>query len=305
MNNIMNENTGESQTTQTPEPAAEDTREKLQSDRDGARARHGKIGALPADIRSELNRRLERGEGGPELLAWLNGLPEVVEILKDNFGGLPINKQNLSAWRKGGYLEWQTRQELTEAAAALTQGAREVTQTFSARELADNLAITVAAQFARLLNRWDGEPDPKFEAKLQILRRLTRDVVQLQRSIHQADKQNKEAELFVVDEEERVKQAYQKELLAPIWAVKEAASYATLFRDYPAAETVGTYLACVKNGLTVNPMSLDRLFGPVKTRRVKPGQGKSAPVKPDPEQPSRPEEPSEAAPPAEAPAKDD
>ena len=39
--------------------------------------RNGKIAKLPSTIRDDLNCRMEKGEDGPELLAWLNGLPEV------------------------------------------------------------------------------------------------------------------------------------------------------------------------------------------------------------------------------------
>ena len=35
----------------------------------------GKIARLPVEIREELNRRLENGQGGPEILPWLNSSP--------------------------------------------------------------------------------------------------------------------------------------------------------------------------------------------------------------------------------------
>ncbi len=193
MNDTMNGNQ-DAPATETPHPPADDLREKLQSDRNSARLRHGKIAALPPKIRRELNFRLERGQRGPALLDWLNALPKVIRSLKENFDGQPITKQNLSAWRQGGYVEWQMRQELAEAAGSLSHTTQEVTKTLPNRALADNLATMVAAQYARLLNRWDGEPDPKFEAKLHVLRRLSRDVVQLQKSIHQAALQNIEVQ---------------------------------------------------------------------------------------------------------------
>ncbi len=75
-------------------------------------ARTGKIARLPRDIREELNERLERSEASPHLLAWLNGLKEVKKLLRDEFDGVPISKQNLSEWRQGGFQEWLVRQEL-------------------------------------------------------------------------------------------------------------------------------------------------------------------------------------------------
>jgi hypothetical protein len=83
--------------------------------------RNGKIGRLPRDIRRELNQRLERSEQSPQLLGWLNALPEVQEIVKNDFAGAPISKQNLSQWRLGGFQEWLARQDLCEEAGDLTR----------------------------------------------------------------------------------------------------------------------------------------------------------------------------------------
>jgi hypothetical protein len=66
----------------------------------------GKIGRLPKEIREQLNHRLENGEIGKELIRWLNSLPEVQKILADLFGGRAIREQNLSEWRKRGYVNW-------------------------------------------------------------------------------------------------------------------------------------------------------------------------------------------------------
>lgn len=44
----------------------------------------GKIARLPRDVRDQLNRRLENGEGGASLVAWLNSLPGVKKALKRN-----------------------------------------------------------------------------------------------------------------------------------------------------------------------------------------------------------------------------
>lgn len=69
-------------------------------------ARVGKIARLPVDVREELCRRIREGQLGPQLLPWLNELEDVKEVLGMFFGGQPINAQNLSDWRQGGYKEW-------------------------------------------------------------------------------------------------------------------------------------------------------------------------------------------------------
>jgi hypothetical protein len=75
--------------------------------------RCGKIARLPQDIREELNQRLElEDETETALAEWLNGLPEVQEVLKEFFGGQPIRQQNVSEWRLGGFVEWQMHREL-------------------------------------------------------------------------------------------------------------------------------------------------------------------------------------------------
>lgn len=74
-------------------------------------ARIGKIARLPAAVREALNKRLRDGEPGPTLLPWLNAQPEVAAVLSEHFSGQPINAQNLSDWRTGGYQEWLTQQD--------------------------------------------------------------------------------------------------------------------------------------------------------------------------------------------------
>src|SRR5580704_13765434 len=127
-------------------------------------ARNGKIARLPREIRNELNQRLERSEPGPKLLAWLNALEEVKELLKEEFDGAPISKQNLSEWRKGGFREWLARRDLCEDAQDVAECAEEMDRQVDG-VLADSAATVLAARFGSLITNWDGEVDEKFEAK--------------------------------------------------------------------------------------------------------------------------------------------
>ena len=72
-------------------------------------ARIGKIARLPGGIRSQLNSRLQDNVEGKQIVQWLNSLPEVQKVLAKNFDGRPINEQNLTDWRQGGYEEWLAR----------------------------------------------------------------------------------------------------------------------------------------------------------------------------------------------------
>ena len=58
--------------------------------------RNGKIARLPALVREELNVRLDEGEPGRDLVAWLNALPKVQAIVNKYFQGYAVTEQNLS-----------------------------------------------------------------------------------------------------------------------------------------------------------------------------------------------------------------
>jgi hypothetical protein len=83
--------------------------------------RKGKIASLPLAIRTELNRRLDDGARGPQLLAWLNTQAEVLEVLDQLWGEQPINAQNLTEWRQGGYQDWIRRREKVENLKVLSE----------------------------------------------------------------------------------------------------------------------------------------------------------------------------------------
>lgn len=82
-------------------------------------ARQGKIARLPSAIRRQLNERLQDGALGPEILAWLNGLPEVRAVLAAHFDGADIEAANLSNWRQGGYLDYLRETEREERIRSL------------------------------------------------------------------------------------------------------------------------------------------------------------------------------------------
>src|SRR5579864_9223484 len=82
----------------------------------------GKIASLPAPIQEQLNQRLQNAETAKTLLPWLNSLPETKALLKSQFDGAPITKQNLSDHRNQGFRDWLDRQHALEFASALNDG---------------------------------------------------------------------------------------------------------------------------------------------------------------------------------------
>ena len=69
-------------------------------------ARVGKIARLPDDIREVINRRLKDGHPAKDIVAWLNEQPTVKAVLEKEFDGEPITEVNMTAWKSGGYVEW-------------------------------------------------------------------------------------------------------------------------------------------------------------------------------------------------------
>lgn len=83
-------------------------------------ARSGKIARMPSSIREQVNQRLQDGEPGSKIIAWLHTLPEVLAVLDEQFAEEPVSPQNLSEWRKGGYQDWLGRRERVSALKTLS-----------------------------------------------------------------------------------------------------------------------------------------------------------------------------------------
>ena len=90
--------------------------------------RNGKIARLPQSIREQINRRLQNGQPGKQIVAWLNTLPEVAAVMAADFDGQPINEPNLSHWRLGGYQDWEIQQDALEVVRRVSSPAGEISQ---------------------------------------------------------------------------------------------------------------------------------------------------------------------------------
>ena len=155
--------------------------------------RTGKIARLPRAVREKLNERLDNGESAVQLVAWLNGLPEVQKVLAENFGGRAIGPQNLSDWKGGGFVEWQARQETLEQARELAAEAEELDEATENR-LSDSLATVLEMRYAKLLAGWDGRVTEEFSAQLRVLRSMCLDVGELRRGDHNRERLGLERE---------------------------------------------------------------------------------------------------------------
>jgi hypothetical protein len=113
------------------------------------RTRNGKIARLPLEIREQLNHRLDDGEQGKPLVAWLNSLPEVQAVVKAAFGGRAVSEQNLSEWRQGGYRDWQRQQERRELVRQWSEDAKDLEGTAGGVPFNSALSTILLAELAQ------------------------------------------------------------------------------------------------------------------------------------------------------------
>src|SRR5579864_5947898 len=111
---------------------------------------YGKIARLPSHLREQLNRRMENGEPGVRLVAWLNTLPEVKAVLESDFDGREISEQNLSEWKDHGYRDWQAHQDSLALTRDTIANARELLA-LAGGDIAESLATVVATRYAAAL----------------------------------------------------------------------------------------------------------------------------------------------------------
>jgi hypothetical protein len=147
-------------------------------------SRIGKIARLPQPVREQVNRRLQDGENGRDLLAWLNSVDEVKTVLAQGFEGHEITDSNLSDWRLGGYRDWEAQQfALAETQRLVSEGME--LDKVGDKVLADKLAAWLLGRYAVATRRLiENENDP---AAWKLLREVCHDLVALRRGDHFAE----------------------------------------------------------------------------------------------------------------------
>ena len=113
--------------------------------------RKGKIARLPKAVRDQVNARLADNQPASVILPWLNELEEAKAILAEHFGGEPVNEQNLSAWRTGGFADWMQRTEEVERTRAKAAHALELVKA-GGHHLTDGACAIIAGE---LLEEWE------------------------------------------------------------------------------------------------------------------------------------------------------
>ena len=204
--------------------------------------RTGKIARLPRKLRDQLNQRLQDGESGQALVKWLNSLPEALSVLDAGFGARPINEQNLSDWKKGGYEDWLKQQERCSFVRSLAEESDDLEQSAGERTVNDHLSSILSAELASVASVMLAETKEPGE-RWKLMKEVLRESSQLRKEDHQAgrlriererwelDRQNGECEqnrLFE-EEKERCIQKAQTAAEAPFWAALRRNSIAKAF----------------------------------------------------------------------------
>ncbi len=161
--------------------------------------RTGKIARLPLEVKNELNRRLRDGESGPSLLKWLNSLPETKTVMAAQFHGQPATEQNLSQWRKGGYVQWLTQQEILASVNQTLDDAAQIKDA-TPGSLTDAMARLLTARLSVVLadlktHGADGK------INYESLHALCVDLVELRRGDHNAERLRIERERLDMERE--------------------------------------------------------------------------------------------------------
>ena len=139
-------------------------------------SRIGKIARLSHDIREQLNRRLRDGESGPDILHWVNDLPQCRQMLTQKFGGRPIDEGNLYEWRHGGYEEWLWHEDRRDSLGSVFENVAKLDAVGDGAKVAEQLGAIVAAELARHLDFLEGINDmnERWFRLREISRELTR-----------------------------------------------------------------------------------------------------------------------------------
>jgi len=239
----------------------------------------GKIGRLYKSTRDELGQCIENGQQGKQLVKWLNGLPDVKEILKEHFGGRPITEQNLSEWKQTGHSEWLRHQETRGFIQHLHEQAGELKsydeddEWYTEVDTSEDLAMVLAAELARvteaLLKTTD---DPK--ERMRLLREALHELAPLRRHNHRAARLQRDQLVWQREEDERDKRAerdalrkQKHKIFEPVWAQMEANGLAKCFGGGENGMKLAEMIAEMQHDLPPGTLT---------------GQNQSKPVQPNP-----------------------
>ena len=225
--------------------------------------RKDKIARLPLPLRTQINLRLAAQPDGTELLAWLNAIPGLPDLLAAEFAGEPVSQQNLDEWRQGGFREWYAQREMFDEARELAADAGPVAGNPS-HELTEHLAAALAAKFAGLLAGWDGTEDEAFDAKLRVLTKFNQNLTLLRRMNHSATRLRMEQAPFEREE--------QRLAAAAAYEAERSKERQQVFEQMMARKRAADQLAAETSAAAAHPATR-----PTDSASPNPDQSKTSP----------------------------
>jgi hypothetical protein len=192
--------------------------------------RTGKIARLPYGIRDLLNRRLHNGEQGVKLLKWLNGLPEVQEVLAEEFGGRPINEQNLSEWKQGGFNDWLRHQEARAWVCTLADESADLEKDAGDFSVADWLSAPLGVVFGRLIHELTAGAQNGPGQRKELLA-VAREMNQLRRGDHEEQRLRLERERWQAEQDVTEAKKSSAATMAPFGALLLARQLGKLYEE--------------------------------------------------------------------------
>ena len=239
--------------------------------------RIGKIGRLPKHIRDQLGHRIEDAEQGKELVKWLNGLPRVQEILKEQFDGRAITEQNLSEWRQTGHLEWLRHEETRLLVSKLTEQSDELNEAAGGHEISDRFASVLAAELTRLattLLEKESDPEKRWARLCSVHRELSqfrRDGHRAVRTMIKRDRWNREVEREKKEDMKRMKQENKKRQMDMCFSNLHKYTNAKMFGGGRNGEIIAEMLHRIQFDLPLDDLIDDtELPGGTQSDEIKP-----------------------------------
>jgi hypothetical protein len=140
---------------------------------------------MSLDIRNELNRRLQNGESGVTLLKWLNNQAGVRALLAELFDGRPVNEQNLSDWRQGGYQDSLRLEAARDFIESMSEQSVVLDEAAGEEMIGNCFGTVLAAEMAQVAMKFL-EQESDLEKRWERLKEINREFSRMRRDDHRA-----------------------------------------------------------------------------------------------------------------------
>jgi hypothetical protein len=235
-----------------------------------------------------LGRQIEDGKPGKEIVKWLNGLPEVGEILKEQFDGRPVTEQNLSEWKQTGHQEWLRHQQACEKLHWMVERADDLENEADGMEISDRLGSILAAELASHAEQTLKDvTDPKerwrlMQEFLRELRHLRHEDHNCQRNQLHRERWEREVERQDKEDLERMEKEGKQRLRSMCFSALMDKTIADLFGGGEQGKKMAELLHRIEFDLPMDDLVGPEPAGINQSGEIQPNPTKSDPIQPNP-----------------------